>query len=197
MKVFSIDLWIPRGQRPFFHPVPRWDCRYPLFAWGLCSGEGKKAGGMSHAVEQARGGLCINQQQGCPALNYWNLHKMCWDSFVDCVYQDFILLGMLIWGSLSGRKNMALVTISLNCRILETVWHLDAFPETLFIDVCLSTERQVSKGLWNFTWWMITAGDQKSCVFKTTTEEAVRLTGLFRVSLMLLLLEGKWKQHLS
>lgn len=32
---------------------------------------------------------------------------------------------------------------------------------------------------------------------KPTAEEALRLAGVFRVSLMLLLLEGKWKQHLS
>lgn len=49
-------------------------------------------------------------------------------------------------------ENGTAVMILLNCHFLETIWHLIAFPGALFADVCLSAERQVGKGLRNFTW---------------------------------------------
>lgn len=138
--------------------------------WGRNS-----SGGIPEAVGLAGAGgdLCIQQQQGRPRLHYWSLCKMCWDSFVDCVDEDLTLPGMLVCCSLSGRKNMALHYNLVKLPFLGNGLTSCRFPWD-FIDVCLSAERRVSKGLWNFTWTMITAGDQKSCVFKTNHRRSTK-----------------------
>lgn len=179
IKVFSIDLQIPRGQRLSFlllspcHPVPRWGCWYSPFAWGLCSGEGKKAGGIFDAVEQAGMGGFVHQSAA--GLSGAELLKNVQN--VLGLFCGLCLSGLYFaWDACLGlsfrEENTALLLWS--CCFLETIWHLIAFPGALFADVCLSAERQVGKGLRNFTWWTITAGDQKSCVFKTNRRRSAK-----------------------
>lgn len=114
-KVVGIDFGIPRGQRPSSSSMQGWQILPLTRALGK-----EKAGGMLGAG----GKLCVD------AAEFLKVAQSVLGGLPCPLSVD--LLGMLLWGSLSGQTFGTVVTLLLNCRFLELIWHFASFPGTLF-----------------------------------------------------------------